>query len=113
MRLWMVNPELMCRQHLLGEHRECHSLAGMIAKDRRIRGTKYVTTGLVEVHSIKSRHDELEREMINRGYHPVKPFPDVLFWTEGEVDRRANIQELHRRCPECRKRIKNISEIEI
>lgn len=38
MRMWMVPPELMCRQHLLGEHVELHMFVGAINK-----GTSVVT----------------------------------------------------------------------
>lgn len=30
MRMWMVDPKIMCRKHLLGEHLELHMLAGCI-----------------------------------------------------------------------------------
>ena len=30
MRMWLVNPALLCRQHLLGEHVEMHMFAGHI-----------------------------------------------------------------------------------
>ena len=63
--------------------------------------------GLVEVHNIKTRHDEIEREMDNRGYKHPKPFPEVELWHEGHVDSEANLIELARRCSECRKRIEN------
>lgn len=73
MRMWMVDPKLQCRQHLLGEARECHALVGMINHGKRLSGTKYITTGLVEVHNIRARHDELAEEMTRRGYHHKSP----------------------------------------
>jgi hypothetical protein len=30
MRMWMVNPRIMCGNHLLGEHLETHMFYGII-----------------------------------------------------------------------------------
>lgn len=111
MRMWMVDPKVLCRQHLLGEAREMHTLAGIILHNKRLSGTKYITTGLVEVHNIKKRHDELAKEMTSRGYCHKSPLPEVQLWTEGHVDSNANLIELRRRCPECEKRQKNFGII--
>jgi hypothetical protein len=109
----MVDPKLMCRVHILGEARECHALVGTILHGKRLSGTKYITTGLVEVHNIRKRHDELAQEMARRGYHHKSPLPDVELWTEGHVDSCANLVELARRCPECRKRIEARSKTHV
>lgn len=101
----MVDPKLMCRQHLLGEAREMHTLVGTILHGKRLSGTKYITAGLVEVHNIKNRHTELALEMVRRGYNHKSPLLEFQDWTEGSVDSSANLAELSRRCPECRKRI--------
>ncbi len=111
MRMWMVDPKLLCRQHLLGEAREMHTLVGSILKGINISGSKYVTTGLVEVHNIRRRHDELAEEMILRGYNHKSPLPEVTLWSEGQVDSELNMIELRRRCPECEKRQKEFGII--
>ena len=105
MRMWNVYPGFMCRQHLLGEHREIHTIVGMIKKRRRISGTKYISNGLIAVHQLPMRHTELEQEMIHRNYNHQSPFPNLLLWREGCIDSNKNIIELMNRCPECRKRI--------
>lgn len=106
MRMWNIYPGFMCRQHLLGEHREIHTIIGMMQKGRKISGTKYITNGLIEIHSLDARHQELIREMLSRGYHHNSPFPhDLVLWREGNIDPDKNILELMDRCPECRKRI--------
>jgi hypothetical protein len=105
MRMWNVDPELLCRQHLLGEHVECHMFAGCIIRGKRIEG--YIRDGLVEVHNLRQRHNILAFEMQRRGYKHASPFeiPEALA-QKGSVDKKANLKELARRCPECRKRIK-------
>ena len=101
--MWMVDPRFMCRAHILGEHREMHTLIGTILHKRPLSGTKYIITGLVEVHNIKARHDELVLEMTCRGYNHKSPLPDTELWTEGRVDPVKNLVELRTRCSECAK----------
>lgn len=105
MRMWNVDPKLLCRRHLLGEHLETHYFIGTIQKGKSIKG--YIDNGLVEVHNILRRHDELAEEMKRRGYkHNHKPqLYDCQLWECGCVDSEQNIVELHRRCPNCRERI--------
>lgn len=107
MRQWKVDPRLLCRKHILGEHVECHMFVGTILHNKPLSGTRYIRDGLVEVHSIKSRHEELVSEMVRRGYNHKSPLPEFKSWHEGHVDSEANLIELARRCPECRKRIEN------
>jgi len=67
MRMWMVDPSIMCRAHLLGEHREMHALVGMIARKKSLSG--YIKKGLLTPKLIKERHDELVEELLKRGYN--------------------------------------------
>ena len=108
MRMWMIDPKLECVRHLNAEHRECHALVGMINKNKRLTGTKYITTGLIEIHNIRSRHDELAAEMTRRGYNHKSPLPEFNSWIEGNINITTNINELKHRCPECKKRIEVI-----
>ena len=104
MRQWMVDPKLLCRQHLLGEHTENHMYIGCIKKGTSLKG--YIEKGLVEVHNIQSRHDELAKEMIARGYNHKSPLDcSNLLWEEGSVDSLNNIKELKIRCPHCKERM--------
>lgn len=100
MRMWNVDPKLMCRKHLLGEHVEMHMFAGTLAKGISIKG--YVDGGLVEVENIRRRHDQLAAEMKARGFKHASPLrEDCPLFCEGHVDSEANMIELARRCPEC------------
>jgi hypothetical protein len=102
MRMWMVSPKVMCRQHLLGEHVEIHMFVGTIRLGRSIAG--YVENGLVEVHNFKARHDALVAEMVRRGMQHWTPVRRPFTRRIGKVDRRASRRELARRCPACRSR---------
>jgi hypothetical protein len=103
MRMWNVDPKFLCRKHLLGEHVELHMLVGTIVRGKSISG--FIETGLVEVHSITKRHERLVEEMARRGFQHKSPLPVFESYAAGRVDRRKNLVELSRRCPECRKRI--------
>ncbi len=35
MRIWDLEPERLCRQHLLGEHRELHALWVILTQDKQ------------------------------------------------------------------------------
>lgn len=108
MRMWNVSPPLMCRKHLLGEHVEMHMFLGSLRLDKRLDG--YIRTGLVEVHNIKRRHDELVQEMISRGYCHKSPMEDSpLLATAGFVDRKRSLEDLQFRCTECRRRTQQTS----
>jgi len=103
----MVDTRWMCDRHLLGEHVEIHMLVGCLRKGRTIRG--YVEKGLVELRSIRKRHDALVREMRRRHMNHASPLPKVIPTPDdlprgARVDREASLKELTRRCPRCRKR---------
>ena len=108
MRMWMVDPKLMCLKHLMGEHVECHMFVGCIRKGLKISGSKYVTTGLVEVHNLKTRHDDLAREMTSRSYQHKSPLPEINLWTEGCIDSSANLIEIETSVSGMRKTSKRI-----
>lgn len=67
----------------------------------------YISGGLVEVHNIIKRHNELAEEMKSRGYNHKSPAGECWLWECGWVNAEQNIVELHRRCIECRERIEN------
>ena len=115
MRMWMVDPHVMCRKHLLGEHVELHMLVGHLERRRAIGG--YVITNCVEPRAIESRHAALMTEMARRGYWHASQLvqPDVTWLPtahrRARVDRAAALKELLRRCPECHKAMKMKAKI--
>jgi pyrimidine dimer DNA glycosylase len=104
MRMWKVNPKLLCRKHLLGEHVEMHMFIGTLKAGISIQG--YIADGLVETQHILRRHDQLAKEMIARGYNHASPIPIIRLPRKGRVDIEANLKELARRCPECKAKIR-------
>lgn len=112
MRMWMVDPKMMCRKHLLGEHVEHHMFVGTINKGISVDG--YLRDNLLEPLSLVSRHKELVAEMEARGYNHRSELPVVLLagltpaQCGVQIDREASLKELIRRCPECRARYEEL-----
>lgn len=105
MRMWGIDPKILCRKHLLGEHVEMHMFVGCINKGTSLKG--YIDNNLVEVHHIKSRHDDLVDEMKRRGMNHKSQLPSFKSWVEGKVYVKDNFINLLNRCDECSKRFKN------
>lgn len=108
MRMWMVNPRYMCRQHLLGEHLEIHMFAGAMNKNKNLNG--FARNGLLEPYSLHGRHDNLVKEMERRGYTHKTPMPVVNLSSldsdlrNSKVDMIRSEHDLFGRCQECKKR---------
>jgi hypothetical protein len=100
--MWMVDPKLICTQHLRGVHVEAHMFAGTINKGKSIAG--YLRNGLVEVHRLREYHDAVVEELTKRGrWNHKTPLPAFKEEVLGKVDAEANLKELARRCERCRK----------
>lgn len=108
MRMWMVNPKIMCNQHLLGEHCETHMFLGTIKKGIKIDG--YIKNNLLEPTSLKLRHDELAKEMLSRGmkHNTIMEYDEKeLLNSLGTnalvyIDKEDSYQKLIYRCQYCR-----------
>ena len=107
MRQWLVNPKLLCRKHLLGEHVEHHMFIGSIKRGTSVEG--YLRDGFLEPKTLYKRHDELVEEMKRRGYNHRSPLPDIdmSHLRNGKISIKRNIEDLRGRCAECAKRIKD------
>ena len=74
MRIWDLSPNRLCRNHLLGEHRELHAIWKIITENmlgyahhpetQRWRG---------KLKALYIRHDNLFNEMKIRGYNHNSP----------------------------------------
>ena len=104
-RMWLVDPELMCKQHRLGEHKEIHDLVGFIRNGHIEKVQFHASRGQVFPQHISMRHEQLEA---HDGLDSPISVPDVaedLQMTEvtGRL-LKHNRQELARRCDECAKK---------
>lgn len=111
--MWMLPPEKMCRNHLLGEHKELHMLIGCMRKNKSIKG--YMERKQLQLNAIFSRHEEIVAEMLKRGYKHNTPVCkeeitkliygniDYYFYQGIEVDTTFNKKDLYGRCELCGK----------
>jgi ribosomal protein L44E len=97
--MWMVDPTLMCTKHLLGEHVELHMFVGCLRRKKTLTG--FFTKGLLEVHSIRARHDALVQEMRRRGMQHKSPLQPFRSFKMGKINRRQSKLELASRCEKC------------
>jgi Pyrimidine dimer DNA glycosylase len=66
MRMWCINPRLLCDKHLLGEHGEIHKHRHNFVKRHSIAGRVY-PVAQIEPLSMADRHEVLAQEMANIG----------------------------------------------
>jgi hypothetical protein len=110
MRMWMIDPSLLCRKHLLGEHNEIHKHRHNFEKHHSVTGRIYPIV-LIEPASMELRHEEVIKEMIARGYNHQSPYvqPNISHLPVDQqnvkVDRHYNLQDLCNRCVDCKQRI--------
>lgn len=70
MRIWDLSPSVLCRKHLLGEHRELHALWTVLTENKKGYSRHPETLRWVgKLKALYKRHEELVREMKNRRYH--------------------------------------------
>lgn len=107
MRMWMVDTRIMCRNHLLGEHVEIHMFNSVLGKGHKVDG--YLMNNLLEISSLKTRHDALVLEMKERGYNHNSPFniqargfPAYMIRTK--INGKMSLDNLLNRCPKCKAR---------
>jgi hypothetical protein len=111
MRMWMIDPKKLCRNHLLGEHNEIHKHKHNFEKHHSILGRIYPIV-LIEPDNMEKRHNELANEMLARNYNHKSPYeqPDLSYLPKeqryAKADVAYNIEDLCDRCEKCRDNLK-------
>jgi len=74
MRIWDLNPEILCREHLLGEHRELHAIWSVLTKAKKGYSKHPETLRWKgKLKALYKVHEELVVEMKKRGYNHFSP----------------------------------------
>ena len=74
MRVWDLSPSVLCRNHLLGEHRELHAMWAVITENKKGYSLHPETIRWKgKLHALYARHEQLVFEMLNRGYNHNSP----------------------------------------
>ena len=74
MRIWDITPSKLCRNHLLGEHRELHAMWTVITENKKGYSLHPETIRWKgKLMAMYLRHDRLVAEMTKRGYNHHSP----------------------------------------
>ena len=85
MRIWDVPPQILCRQHLLGEHRELHALWTILSEDKQAyRRHPETIRWEGKLAALYLRHEALVDEMTRRGYAHKSPLDSSRGFGERE-----------------------------
>jgi len=105
----MVDPKIMCKNHLLGEHSEIHLFVWNINAGHSVKG--YIDKGLLETHNLYNRHEELAHELRQRGYKHNSELDGKwkMAKNAGSIDREKSLRDLIERCAKCRERYKRFT----
>ncbi len=79
MRIWDVPPAMLCRVHLLGEHRELHAIWTVLTQNKKGYSKHPETLRWIgKLKALFLRHEELVKEMQRRGYTHKSPLSEEL-----------------------------------
>ena len=74
MRIWDIDPGKLCRNHLLGEHRELHAIWSVLSKGKKGYSRHPETLRWKgKLKALYLRHEKLVREMGLREYNHHSP----------------------------------------
>jgi len=74
LRVWDLEPEKLCRQHLLGQHNEIHGLWTVLSEGRTGYAHHPETLRWKgKLPALLARHDATAEEMTRRGYRHNSP----------------------------------------
>lgn len=108
MRMWMIEPELMCGNHRSGEHGEIHKHMKSLIEGKSVEG-RFNPVVQIQLNALQSRHDELALTLNHKSPITVPEttirnnYPQYYSRT---VNKEENIKDLCDRCPKCKKLIR-------
>ena len=74
MRIWDISPKKLCRNHLLGEHRELHAIWSVLVNGKKGYARHPETLRWKgKLKALYGRHEALVSEMAARGYRHLSP----------------------------------------
>lgn len=81
MRVWEIPPEFLCRNHLLGEHREIHRIFNVIVNGKKGYSQHPETKRWrSKLRALGRRHSRIALEMHSRKYNHRSPLPYIDDW---------------------------------
>lgn len=87
MRIWDIEASKLCRQHLLGEHRELHAIWSILINRKKGYSRHPETLRWKgRLLALYKRHEKLVKEMKKRGYAHKSPL-DYRLARGGRIQR--------------------------
>lgn len=94
MRIWDLPPDLLCRAHLLGEHRELHAIWTVLTDHKSgYRNHPETLRWEGRLAALYLRHAALVEEMGLRGYRHASPLDAQLATGAAVQDRYVDTPE--------------------
>ena len=94
MRIWDISPKRLCRNHLLGEHRELHAIWSVLVNGKKGYARHPETLRWRgKLKALFNRHDALVQEMSVRGYRHRSPLSKR--WARGSAVQRVFLATKH------------------
>jgi len=82
-RIWDLPVRVLCRKHLLGEHRELHAIWTILTEDRQgYRHHPEVKRWEGRLQHLAVRHQQQAEEMVRRGWNHKSPLACLPYWDE-------------------------------
>lgn len=98
MRIWDLSPEILCRNHLLGEHRELHAIWAILTEGKK--GYAHHPETLRwrgKLKALFQRHEAQVKEMTRRGYRHRSPLDGQLATGEAAQEEYTDSPQKQRR----------------
>ena len=93
MRIWDLEPNKLCRNHLLCEHRELHAIWSVITKNKKGYSLHPETLRWNgKLKALYLRHEKLINEMEFRGYNHNSPLEKKL--ASGQSTQKAYVNSI-------------------
>lgn len=74
MRIWDLPPRKLCKNHLLGEHRELHAIWNILTKKKKgYSKHPEVLRWKGKLKALYLKHEEIVKEMLRRGWNHKSP----------------------------------------
>ena len=112
MRVWDIDPELLCDRHLLGEHNEIHTIWSIITNDLKgFSNHPETMRWRGKLKALYLRHAATAREMERRGFQHKSPLDESLATGKAVQDELKDSIESQERLlsekdPDCAERIR-------
>ena len=95
MRIWDIPTDKLCRQHLLGGHRELHAIWSILVNNKKGYSNHPETIRWKgKLKALSLRHEQQVREMTKRGFIHRSPLDsDLAVWKALQKDYVDSIEK--------------------